>query len=35
VLTKIEWHPGELFPRVDLIVTGLPMEPLWVVRFYN
>jgi hypothetical protein len=32
---KIEWHPGELFPRVGFIVTNLPMEPDWVVRFYN
>jgi hypothetical protein len=28
-------HPGELFPRVGFIVTNLPMEPDWVVRFYN
>jgi hypothetical protein len=35
VITKIEWHPGELFPRVGFIVTNLPMEPDWVVRFYN
>lgn len=35
VLARIEWHPGELFPRVGFIVTNLPMEPDWVVRFYN
>ena len=35
VVTKIEWHPGELFPKVGFIVTNLPMEPGWVVRFYN
>ena len=35
VIAKIEWHPGELFPRVGFIVTNLPMEPDWVVRFYN
>ena len=35
VITKIEWHSGELFPRVGFIVTNLPMEPDWVVRFYN
>ena len=35
VISKIEWHPGELFPRVGFIVTNLPMEPNWVVRFYN
>ncbi|TDK50408.1 IS1380 family transposase [Antarcticimicrobium luteum] len=35
VIAKIEWHPGELFPRVGFIVTNLPMEPDWVVRIYN
>jgi len=35
VIAKIEWHPGELFPRVGFIVTNLPMEPDWVVTFYN
>jgi hypothetical protein len=35
VIAKIEWHPGELFPRVGFIVTNLPMESDWVVRFYN
>ena len=35
VIAKIEWHPGELFPRVGFIVTNLPMEPDWVVLFYN
>ena len=35
VIAKIEWHPGELFPRVGFIVTNLPMEPDWVVKFYN
>jgi len=35
VIAKIEWHPGELFPRVGFIVTNLPMDPDWVVRFYN
>ncbi len=35
VIAKIEWHPGELFPKVGFIVTNLPMEPDWVVRFYN
>ena len=35
VIAKIEWHPGELFPRVGFIVTNLPMEPDWVARFYN
>jgi hypothetical protein len=35
IIAKIEWHPGELFPKVGFIVTNLPMEPDWVVRFYN
>ena len=35
MIAKIEWHPRELFPRVGFIVTNLPMEPDWVVRFYN
>ena len=35
IIAKIEWHPGDLFPRVGFIVTNLPMEPDWVVRFYN
>jgi hypothetical protein len=35
VVGKIEWHLGELFPRAGFIVTNLPMEPDWVMRFYN
>ena len=35
VVAKIEWHPGELFPRVGFIVTNMPMDPDWIVRFYN
>ena len=35
VIAKIEWHPGELFPRMGFIVTNLPMEPVEVTRFYN
>ncbi len=35
VIAKIEWHPGELLPRVGFIVTNLPMEPDWVMGFYN
>lgn len=35
VIARIEWHPGEMFPRAGFIVTKLPMEPDWVVRFYN
>ncbi|MBC8270348.1 MAG: IS1380 family transposase [Rhodospirillaceae bacterium] len=35
VIAKIEWHPGELFPKVGFIVTNLPMEPDEITRFYN
>jgi hypothetical protein len=27
VIAKIEWRPGELFPKVGFIVTNLPIEP--------
>ena len=35
VIVKIEWHPGELFPRVGFVVTNLPMDPEFVSGFYN
>ncbi len=35
MIARIEWHPGELFPGVSFIVTNLPMEPDWVMRFHN
>ena len=35
VIAKVEWHPGDLFPRVGFVVTNLPMEPDWIIRFYN
>jgi hypothetical protein len=35
VVAKVEWHPGELFPRVGFLVTNLPFEPERVVAFYN
>ena len=35
VVAKVECHPGELFPRVGLIVTNLPMEPDWIIHFHN
>jgi len=35
VVAKVEWHPGELFPRVGFVVTNLPMDPDWIIRFYN
>ena len=35
VVAKVEWHQGELFPRVGFIVTNLNKRPKNVVRFYN
>ena len=35
VIAKVEWHPGDLFPRVGFVVTNLPMDPDWIIRFYN
>lgn len=35
VIAKIEWHPGEMFPKVGFIVTNLPMVLDWMVQFYN
>ena len=35
VVAKVEWHAGELFPRVGFIVTNLPWRTDRVVRFYN
>jgi Transposase DDE domain group 1 len=35
VVAKIEWHRGELFPRVGFIVTNLTWRSNRVVRFYN
>jgi len=35
VVAKVEWHLGELFPRVGFIVTNLSAKPKRVVRFYN
>jgi hypothetical protein len=35
VVAKVEWHPGELFPRVGFIVTNLSQRPKNVVAFYN
>jgi len=35
VVTKVEWHPGELYPRVGLIVTNLSRPAERVVAFYN
>lgn len=35
VVAKVEWHRGELFPRVGFIVTNLEWGSKSVVRFYN
>ena len=31
----MEWHKGELFPRVGFIVTNMSARPEGVVHFYN
>jgi hypothetical protein len=35
VVAKVEWHPGELCPRVGFIVTNLARPAERVVGFYN
>ena len=35
VVAKIEWHAGELFPRIGFIVTNLNKQSKNVVKFYN
>ena len=35
VVAKVEFHLGELFPRVGFIVTNLETDSRAVVRFYN
>src|ERR1035438_3048722 len=35
VVAKVEFHAGELFPRVDFIVTNLELPGRAEVRFYN
>ncbi len=35
VVAKVEWHPGELCPRVGFIVTNLVRSAERVVAFYN
>ena len=35
IVAKIEFHLGELFPRVGFIVTNLEADSRAVVRFYN
>jgi DDE family transposase len=35
VVAKVEWHPGELYPRVGFIVTNMRRPAENVVAFYN
>ena len=35
VVAKVEFHCGDLFPRVGFIVTNLTASNRAVVRFYN
>jgi hypothetical protein len=35
VVAKVEWHPGELYPRVGCIVTNMTRPAERVVMFYN
>src|SRR6266705_710614 len=35
VVAKVEWHPGELCPRVGFIVTNLARPAERIVAFYN
>jgi hypothetical protein len=34
-VAKVEWHRGELFPRVGFVVTNLRWYSRRVVNFYN
>jgi hypothetical protein len=35
IVAKVEWHPGELYPRVGFLITNLARPPERVVAFYN
>ena len=35
VVAKVEWHQGELFPRVGFVVSNLNLPPEGVTHFYN
>jgi hypothetical protein len=35
VVAKVEWHSGELYPRVGFIVTNMARRAESVVGFYN
>ena len=34
-MAKVEWHPGELYPRVGFIVASLSPQAVKVAGFYN
>ena len=34
-MAKVEWPPGELYPRVGFVVTNLLQPAERVVAFYN
>jgi len=35
VIAKVEWHQGELFPRVGFIVTNMIANAKGIFHFYN
>jgi hypothetical protein len=35
VVAKVEWHPGELYPRVGFIITNLARSSEGIIAFYN
>jgi hypothetical protein len=35
VVAKVEWHPGEVYPRVGFIVTNMTRPAEHVMAFYN
>ena len=35
MVAKIEWHAGELFPRIGFIVTNSRLPAAKVVKVYN
>jgi hypothetical protein len=35
VVARVEWHPGELYPRVGFIVTNMARQAENVVAFYS
>ena len=35
MIAKVEWHPGELYPRVGFTVTTMARRAENIVAFYN